>query len=201
MEKQNLLMASLFKALMALGFERVAPRTLQRGGVVIIAQPTLRNFKWILHSQFGTAVYYSQKQLLHGLVLHLALTKEELQLLASMGIEYAKDELLNYEKTMKRVEAGGIKAIKNYIELLEKKEKEKRKEANPDYLRKIVDQFRKQVIYPQLEKILEENNGRCPVCGKLMFDVSRFYSHLKSASLMKDEHRALLKKIEDLLTE
>jgi len=195
-------MASLFKALMALGFERVAPRTLQRGDVVIIAHPTWGEFKWILHSPFGTATYYSQKQLLHGLVLHLALTKGELELLASMGIEYAKDELLNYEKTMKRVEAGGLKAIREYIESLEKEEKEKGgEEVDADYLRRIVKQFRKQVIYPQLEKILEENNGRCPICGKLMFDVSGFYSHLKSTSIMKQEHRALLKRIEDLLTE
>jgi len=200
-------MVSLFKALMALGFEHVAPRTLQRGDVVIIVHPSYGDFRWILESPLGSATYYSQKQLLHGLVLRLALTKEELELLASMGIEYAKNELLNFEKTMKRVEAGKQKAVREYIESMqrqkenENKEEEKKEEVESDYLKKVVKQFRKQVIYPQLEKILAENKSRCPVCGKLMFEVSGFYSHLKTTSIMKDEHRALLKRIEDLLTE
>jgi len=198
-------MVSLFKALMALGFEHVAPRTLQRGDVVIIVHPSYGDFRWILESPLGSATYYSQKQLLHGLVLRLALTKEELELLASMGVEYAKDELLNYEKTMKRVEAGKQKAIKEYIESMEKqnviREGEKKEEVETDYLKKVVKQFRKQVIYPQLEKILAENKSRCPICGKLLFEVSGFYSHLKDTSIMRDQHRALLKKIEDLIAD
>jgi len=200
-------MVSLFKALMALGFEHVAPRTLQRGDVVIIVHPSYGDFRWILESPLGSATYYSQKQLLHGLVLRLALTKEDLELLASMGIEYAKDELLNYEKTMKRVEAGKQKAVREYIESMQRQkenvrmEEEKKEEVETDYLKRVVKQFRKQVIYPQLEKILDENKSRCPVCGKLLFEVSGFYSHLKDTSIMRDQHRALLKKIEDLLAD
>ncbi|BFH74070.1 hypothetical protein SJAV_20140 [Sulfurisphaera javensis] len=186
-------MVSLFKALMMIGFEHVAPRTLQRGEVTIIVHYKGYDVKWEIFTPFGSATYHSQKAALHGLVLRLAISKEELEYLASLGLEYAKEELENYEKTMKRIEAGGQRAIREYLKSLEGEKRDRN-------LKSIERQFLRQVIYPELEKILEENGYRCPICGRLMLEVSQFYSHLKTSPIRTLDHKEFLKRIQDNIT-
>ncbi|QKR00706.1 hypothetical protein GWK48_10175 [Metallosphaera tengchongensis] len=107
-------MVSLFQALLAVGFERVAPRTLQRGGTKVEVKFG-SEVKWIVSTPFGTASYLSQRAALHGMVLRLALTQEDLSIIRDLGVEYAEEELRNFERTMKRVEAARTKAIQRYI--------------------------------------------------------------------------------------
>ncbi|QIW23986.1 hypothetical protein EWF20_07365 [Sulfolobus sp. S-194] len=187
-------MVSLFKALMMIGFEHVAPRTLQRGNTTIFVYHSMYGLKWVINTQFGSASYYSQKDVLHGLVLRLVISKEELEFLASLGIDYAREELENYERTLKKIEAGGIKAIKEYLSSLE------RREEGSTNLKNIEMQFRKQVIYPYLERILVETKSRCPICGRLMIETEEFYNHLRSSRYRKIEHEEFFRKIIEEIT-
>ncbi|WP_338598920.1 hypothetical protein V6M85_08865 [Sulfolobus tengchongensis] len=115
-------MVSLYKALMMIGFEKVAPRTLRRGNVEVHLRFGYGEAKWEIHTPLGSATYLSQKRALHGLVLRFAISKEDLEILSSLGVDYAREELINFEKTMKRIEKGSRKAILNYISSIEREQ-------------------------------------------------------------------------------
>ncbi len=187
-------MTTLFKALIMLGFQKVAPRTLQRGQVTVRV-----NFgyevKWHIDTPLGSATYYSQKAALHGLVLRLVVSKEELEFLASIGLDYAKTELENFEKTMKRIQSNDQRAIQNFLG-----QDLKSNEEDKSYFYNIKRQFIKQTIYPKLNQILLENRGRCPICGRIFQDAPSFYNHINMTSIMQKEHKEFLKNIMSEIT-
>ncbi|AWR96491.1 hypothetical protein DFR86_02265 [Acidianus sulfidivorans JP7] len=113
-------MVSLYKALQEIGFVKVNARTLQRGNTIFKVSINGDEARYYIHTQFGSATYYSQKAALHGLVLRFAISREDLEKLRDLGLDIAKIELENYERTMKRVEKEGRKAIMDYIEKLDR---------------------------------------------------------------------------------
>lgn len=185
-------MITLFKALIMLGFEKVAPRTLQRGQVTVRVNFDY-DITWHIDTPLGSATYYSQKAALHGLVLRLAISKEELEFLASIGLDYAKTELENFEKTMKRIESNDQKAIYDFLKKEDFSKSTDNKEESDFY--DIKRQFIKQTIYPRLNQILLENRGRCQICGRIFRDAPSFYNHINMTSVMQQQHKEFLKNI------
>lgn len=53
-----------------------------------------------------------------------------------------------------------------------------RKHIEESKFSRIAIAFINQVVLPELQKILRQNNMRCPVCDKRLISLSSFYNHL-----------------------
>ncbi|MCI2414863.1 MAG: hypothetical protein MPF33_06425 [Candidatus Aramenus sp.] len=162
-------MVSLFKALISVGFEKVAPRTLKRGEVTVSVKFG-RDVKWVVVTPSGTFTYYSQRSALHGLVIRNALTREDLEIMSMMGLEYAREEL-------------------------EKLGSARRKVDGSENLRRIKSEFIKQVVYPLLLQVLLNNDYQCPICGEVMESTHDFFLHLNASTTMRRRHREFMKEL------
>ncbi len=185
---------------MMIGFQKIAPRTLKRGDVTV--EVTFGyEVRWYIKTPLGSAKYYTQKAALHGLVLRLVLSKEELEFLAQLGLDYAKEELENYEKTMKKVGQNYRKAIQNFLnQEIPRENLQNENLQDDDSFRRIKREFMKQIIYPKLHQILLENKYRCPICGKPLNDGVGLFDHLNMTSSFQKEHREFIKNLMSKIT-
>ncbi|BBG22795.1 hypothetical protein [Sulfuracidifex tepidarius] len=180
---------TLFKALLHVGYLRVAPRTLSRGNNLVQLKFSDGTGKWYIDTPFGGGIYSSSKDALHALVLRFAVDVEDLKKMAEIGFTYAQEELDNYEKTINKIEQKSTKAFMDFM-----KEEKKNENENIDRstLNDILREFKKQVVFSRLEKELERNNNTCPVCGKEFFSSASLYNHASRTSNMKEAHRNFL---------
>ncbi len=160
-------MVSLFKALISVGFEKVAPRTLKRGEVTVSVKFG-REVKWVIETPSGTFTYYNQRSALHGLVIRNVVTREDLEVMSMIGLEYAAEELERLDSAW------------NY---------------DTENLRRIKSEFLKQAVYPLLLQVLLHNDYRCPICGEVMDSTHSFFLHLNAPTAMRRRHREFVKEL------
>ena len=160
---------TLFKALLLIGFEKVAPRTLKRGEVTITVT-FIPNVRWIIRLPHITYELSTQKEVLHKLVHEGIISRKELEQLASLGLEIAKEEL---EQSEEMVTGSLIDVRRAFIT---------------------------QVIMPRLEALLKTNGMKCPVCGKRFRSVTEFYNHLNLTEVRSEEHKKILENVYEEVT-
>ncbi|MCY0849702.1 hypothetical protein [Sulfuracidifex metallicus] len=178
---------TLYRALLHVGYARVAPRTLSRGNNLVQLKFSSDGGKWYINTPFGGGTYSSAKEALHAMVLRFALDLDDLKRMIDFGLEYAEEELKNYEKTMNKIESRSVKAIMDFL-----REEKKEEIVDRSTLSDIVREFKKQVVFSRLQKELEKNHNSCPVCGREFLSSSSFYNHVTRTPFMKDEHRNFL---------
>ncbi|WP_236750713.1 hypothetical protein [Acidianus sp. HS-5] len=160
---------TLFKALLLIGFEKVAPRTLKRGNVTITVT-FVPNVRWIIRLPHVTYELSTQKDVLHKLVHEGIVSRKELEYLASIGLEIAKQEIVQSEE----ITTGSLIDVRRA--------------------------FITQVIMPRLESVLRSNGMKCPVCGKRFRSVTEFYNHLNVTEVRSEEHKKILEGIYEEVT-
>ncbi len=188
---------TLFKALMHVGYRRVAPRTLSRGNNLVQLKFSSGEGKWYVNTPFGGGAYSSSRDALHALVLRFALDKNDLKKMIDFGLSYAQDEFNKYDDTISRIERESKRAIMNFL-----KEEKKNPDniVNKTKLSKIVREFKKQVIFSRLDRELELNNNTCPVCGREYFTSTSLYNHISRTSFMRESHKNFLVSIMNEIT-
>ncbi len=180
---------TLFKALLHVGYSRVAPRTLSRGNNLVQFKFSDGMGKWYINTPFGGGIYSGSKDALHALVLRFAIDVEDLKKMVEIGFTYAQEELDSYERTMKKIEQNSTKAFMGFMK---EEQKSSNESVDRSTLSDILREFKKQVVFSRLEKELERNNNSCPVCGKEFFDSASLYNHASRTSNMKEAHRNFL---------
>lgn len=160
---------TLFKALLLIGFEKVAPRTLKRGDVTITVT-FIPNVRWIVRLPHITYELSTQKEVLHKLVHEGIISRKELEYLASIGLDIAKEEIVQSEE----ITTGSLIDVRRA--------------------------FITQVIMPRLEILLRTNGMKCPVCGKRFRSTTEFYNHLNTTEVRAEEHKKILEGIYEEVT-
>lgn len=90
---------TLFKALRYVGFESRGSRTIGRGNVNM----TLRIGYWahyLITTPLGIQDYKSQKRALHALIGYRLVNRDDVEKMAELGYDHAKEELVIFDKTI-----------------------------------------------------------------------------------------------------
>ncbi|ARM74771.1 hypothetical protein [Acidianus manzaensis] len=81
---------TLFKALMMIGFQKIGPRTLQKGDIKVSINFSYE-VNWELETTDTKEVYSNQKSLVKRLYELRAISNEDLDYLATLGLDFRED--------------------------------------------------------------------------------------------------------------
>lgn len=175
---------TLYQALLQIGFSKQpdsdSKHTLARDDLWVSLRIGDRAH-WYVPTPLGIKDYHTERQALHALVLYQLLSRNDLEKLASIEYEPAKDELLKFDKTLQRSlilsKAEQVKQRKYNIEKAERIE-EYDNERQRQALRRL---YHRKLEVALKSKLTDVNlTPICPICKKDFSDYSSLLNHIRT---------------------